>query len=125
MAGMFGEAGLAHHIHAMHAPYVDVEIARGRAAVVATVVIAASVDKLSGEDVVMADFTYWSTDIGYADTITDDDLKTTFSEYGVITRAVVMRDADGKSKCFGFVNFEQADDAAKAVNGKKFDEKEW
>ncbi|KAG6406909.1 hypothetical protein SASPL_134526 [Salvia splendens] len=59
------------------------------------------------------------------DTITDDDLKTTFSEYGVITRAVVMRDADGKSKCFGFVNFEQADDAAKAVNGKKFDEKEW
>ncbi|XP_042007943.1 polyadenylate-binding protein 8-like [Salvia splendens] len=63
-----------------------------------------------------------------ADTITDDDLKTTFGEYGVITSAVVMRDADGKSKCFGFVNFEHADDAAKAVealNGKKFDDKEW
>ncbi|KAI4342340.1 hypothetical protein MLD38_026978 [Melastoma candidum] len=41
---------------------------------------------------------------------------------------VVMTDADGKSKCFGFANFENPDDAAKAVealNGKKFDEKEW
>nr|XP_016446224.1 PREDICTED: polyadenylate-binding protein 4-like [Nicotiana tabacum] len=39
-----------------------------------------------------------------------------------------MRDADGKSKCYGFVNFETAEDAAKAVeslNGKKFDDKEW
>ncbi|KAL4583535.1 hypothetical protein LXL04_008112 [Taraxacum kok-saghyz] len=59
---------------------------------------------------------------------TDDDLKKTFGEYGLITSAVVMRDGDGKSKCFGFVNFENADDAANAVeglNGKKFDEKEW
>ncbi|GAY33851.1 hypothetical protein CUMW_282240, partial [Citrus unshiu] len=41
---------------------------------------------------------------------------------------IVMRDGDGKSKCFGFVNFENADDAAKAVealNGKKFDDREW
>ncbi|KAI3522170.1 hypothetical protein L1887_11652 [Cichorium endivia] len=59
---------------------------------------------------------------------TDEDLKKTFGEYGTITSAVVMRDGDGKSKCFGFVNFENADDAANAVeglNGKKFDEKEW
>ncbi|KHG04753.1 Polyadenylate-binding 2 -like protein [Gossypium arboreum] len=59
---------------------------------------------------------------------TDEDLKTIFGEYGETTSAVVMRDADGKSKCFGFVNFENADDAAKAVgalNGKKFDDKEW
>ncbi|MBA0759675.1 hypothetical protein Gotri_022522 [Gossypium trilobum] len=59
---------------------------------------------------------------------TDEDLKTIFGEYGEITSAVVMRDADGKSKCFGFVNFENANDAAKAVealNGKKFDDKEW
>lgn len=59
---------------------------------------------------------------------TDEDLKKTFGEYGAITSAVVMRDADGKSKCFGFVNFENADDAAEAVdalNGKKFDDKEW
>ncbi|XP_060173402.1 polyadenylate-binding protein 2-like isoform X1 [Lycium barbarum] len=63
-----------------------------------------------------------------ADSTTDDELKSVFGEYGIITSAVVMRDADGKSKGFGFVNFENADDAAKAVeslNGKKFDEKEW
>lgn len=63
-----------------------------------------------------------------SESTTDEDLKKTFSEYGVITSAVVMRDADGKSKCFGFVNFENADDAAKSVeglNGKTFDDKEW
>lgn len=59
---------------------------------------------------------------------TEEDLSKIFGEYGSITSTVVMRDGDGKSKCFGFVNFEGADDAAKAVealNGKKFDEKEW
>ena len=63
-----------------------------------------------------------------SESMTDDDLKKIFEEYGTITSAVVMRDADGKSKCFGFVNFENPDDAAKAVealNGKKFDDKEW
>ncbi|XP_009775186.1 polyadenylate-binding protein 2-like [Nicotiana sylvestris] len=63
-----------------------------------------------------------------AESTTDEELKNTFGEFGNITSAVVMRDADGKSKCFGFVNFESADDAAKAVealNGKKFDDKEW
>lgn len=59
---------------------------------------------------------------------TDEDLKNIFGEFGAITSAVVMRDADGRSKCFGFVNFESADDAAKAVealNGRKHDDKEW
>ncbi|CAN7132712.1 polyadenylate-binding protein 2 [Brassica rapa] len=59
---------------------------------------------------------------------TDDDLKKAFSEYGKITSAVVMKDGEGKSKGFGFVNFENADDAARAVealNGHKFDDKEW
>ncbi|CAM8974697.1 unnamed protein product [Rhodiola kirilowii] len=40
----------------------------------------------------------------------------------------IMTDGEGKSKCFGFVNFENAEDAAKAVeglNGKTFDDKEW
>ncbi|RVW57205.1 Polyadenylate-binding protein 4 [Vitis vinifera] len=58
---------------------------------------------------------------------TDEDLKNIFGEYGPITSAVVMQDGDGKSKCFGFVNFENADDAARSVealNGKKFDDKE-
>lgn len=63
-----------------------------------------------------------------SESATDEDLKRIFGEYGTITSAVVMRDAEGKSKCFGFVNYENSDDAAKAVevlNGKKFDEKEW
>ncbi|OIW10387.1 hypothetical protein TanjilG_05535 [Lupinus angustifolius] len=63
-----------------------------------------------------------------SESVTDDDLKKFFGEYGTITSSVVMRDGDGKSKCFGFVNFENPDEAAKAVeslNGKKFEDKEW
>ncbi|KAF8112763.1 hypothetical protein N665_0062s0106 [Sinapis alba] len=63
-----------------------------------------------------------------AESTTDDDLKNTFGEFGKITSAVVMKDGEGKSKGFGFVNFDNADDAAKAVealNGKTFDVKEW
>eukprot|EP01018_Ginkgo_biloba_P022919 Gb_33053 [translate_table: standard] len=63
-----------------------------------------------------------------SESITEEDLRKSFGEYGAITSVVVMRDAEGKSKCFGFVNFENADDAANAVeglNGKKFDDKEW
>ncbi|XP_023535962.1 polyadenylate-binding protein 2-like [Cucurbita pepo subsp. pepo] len=63
-----------------------------------------------------------------SETTTEEDLNKVFSEFGTITSIVVMRDADGKSKCFGFVNFENADDAARAVdalNGNVFDDKEW
>ncbi|CAN8314860.1 unnamed protein product [Cochlearia groenlandica] len=63
-----------------------------------------------------------------SETTSDDDLKTTFGQYGVISSAVVMRDGEGRSRCFGFVNFESPEDAARAVealNGKKFDDKEW
>ncbi|GLJ18803.1 hypothetical protein SUGI_0335730 [Cryptomeria japonica] len=64
-----------------------------------------------------------------SETTTDEDLQNVFSNFGTITSAVVMRDVDGKSKGFGFVNFENADDAANAVdnlNGKTFnDDREW
>jgi polyadenylate-binding protein len=63
-----------------------------------------------------------------SESFSEDDLKNAFGEYGTITSAVLMKDADGKSKCFGFVNFESPDEAAKAVealNGKKVDDKEW
>ncbi|KAL8160639.1 hypothetical protein V2J09_002176 [Rumex salicifolius] len=63
-----------------------------------------------------------------SDSVTDEDLTKIFGEFGTITSAIVMKDAQGKSKCFGFVNFEKSDDAAKAVealNGTKFDDKEW
>ncbi|KAG0461604.1 hypothetical protein HPP92_021901 [Vanilla planifolia] len=59
---------------------------------------------------------------------TEEDLSRIFGEYGKITSVAVMREGDGKSKCFGFVNFESPDDAAKAVqdlNGKNFDDKDW
>lgn len=63
-----------------------------------------------------------------SESTTDEDLRRSFGEYGTITSVVVMRDSEGKSRCFGFVNFENADDAAKAVeflNGKKVEDKEW
>ncbi|KAM7265177.1 hypothetical protein ACFE04_002860 [Oxalis oulophora] len=62
------------------------------------------------------------------DNTTEDDLQRVFSQYGPLTSTVVMRDADGKSKGFGFVNFESPDDAFRAVeelNGKIIDDKEW
>ncbi|KAH7280891.1 hypothetical protein KP509_36G019600 [Ceratopteris richardii] len=63
-----------------------------------------------------------------AESMTDEEFKSTFEAFGTISSAVIMRDADGKSKGFGFVNFENSDDAAKAVenlNGKRFNDKEW
>lgn len=63
-----------------------------------------------------------------SESTTEEDLKKTFGEFGTITSVVVMRDGDGNSKCFGFVNFENADDAARSVealNGQKIDQKEW
>jgi polyadenylate-binding protein len=59
---------------------------------------------------------------------TKDELLEVFGQYGTITSAVVMSDEEGKSRCFGFVNFENPEDAMQAVealNGKKVGEKEW
>jgi len=55
----------------------------------------------------------------------DEKLSELFKEYGSIKSAVVMRTND-KSKGFGFINFEDADQAEKAVqefNGKTIDGK--
>jgi polyadenylate-binding protein len=63
-----------------------------------------------------------------SESTTEDDLRKEFGEVGTITSVAVMRDEVGKSRCFGFINFESAEDAAKAVdtlNGHKFDNKEW
>jgi polyadenylate-binding protein len=59
---------------------------------------------------------------------TKEELEDIFGKYGKITSAVVMTDENGKSRCFGFVNFENPDDAAHAaeeLNGKKFNDQEW
>ncbi|XP_009786468.1 polyadenylate-binding protein 3-like [Nicotiana sylvestris] len=60
------------------------------------------------------------------ETTTDEDLKKLFEKYGTITSAVVMKDKNGKSKCFGFVNYESSDAAVSAVeqlNGSSLKEK--
>ncbi|XP_061343148.1 polyadenylate-binding protein 2-like [Gastrolobium bilobum] len=63
-----------------------------------------------------------------SESTTDEDLQKTFGEYGTVISAVVMREEDGTSKCFGFASFERADAATKAqeaLNGKRFDGKKW
>jgi polyadenylate-binding protein len=60
------------------------------------------------------------------DTISDDQIRKAFEEFGTITSAKVMRDANGASKGFGFVCFNSADEATKAVtemNGKILEKK--
>jgi RNA recognition motif-containing protein len=48
--------------------------------------------------------------------VTSDDLKGLFAEYGEITEAIIINDRDsGRSKGFGFVTFANADDAQKAL----------
>ena len=55
---------------------------------------------------------------------TDDSLASFFSEFGSVTEAKVIVDRfTGRSKGFGFVTFDSADDAKAALqaNGKEFD----
>jgi len=47
--------------------------------------------------------------------VDDEKLKEMFSPFGEIKSAAVMRDAEGKSRCFGFVNFSTPEEAQKAV----------
>ncbi|KAI8641494.1 hypothetical protein BD408DRAFT_418123 [Parasitella parasitica] len=46
----------------------------------------------------------------------DKELNALFNEFGAITSAVVSKDSEGKSIGFGFVNFEDHDAAARAVD---------
>lgn len=48
--------------------------------------------------------------------MTDEEFHSLFNEYGPVTSALVSRDDTGASKGFGFVNFENPDDALNAVN---------
>lgn len=54
---------------------------------------------------------------------TDDELKEAFAQFGTVASAVVIRDRDtGRSKGFGFVEFESDDEgkaAQDAMNGKE------
>lgn len=54
--------------------------------------------------------------------VDDEGLMAIFKDCGGIKSAVVMKDAEGKSKGFGFVNFETHEEATKAIedsNGKE------
>jgi len=47
----------------------------------------------------------------------ENSLRSAFAEYGTITDAVVITDRDsGRSRGFGFVTFENADDAKAAIS---------
>jgi polyadenylate-binding protein len=51
----------------------------------------------------------------------EDDLRALFAEFGALASVVISKDAEGKSKGFGFVNFsdhEAAENAVKGLNGK-------
>ncbi|XP_031100847.1 uncharacterized protein LOC116004813 [Ipomoea triloba] len=47
-----------------------------------------------------------------SESTTKEDLREVFCYFGKIASTVVVRDEDGKSKCFGFINFKDADDAS-------------
>lgn len=51
-------------------------------------------------------------------TFTDEEFDKLFSQYGTITSSKVMRDAEGKVKGYGFVNFSSADEAKAAIEGQ-------
>ncbi|RWS05825.1 polyadenylate-binding protein 7-like protein [Dinothrombium tinctorium] len=55
----------------------------------------------------------------FGDAISDENqLKNLFKEFGKIVSAKVERDSNGKSRGFGYVNFERSEDASRAVKEK-------
>lgn len=47
--------------------------------------------------------------------VTEDLLEEKFSLYGKVDSLAIMKDANGKSRGFGFVNFESQEEAKKAI----------
>ena len=47
--------------------------------------------------------------------VAEDTLREKFSEFGKVCNVLIMKDAEGKSKGFGFVNFESHEEAKMAV----------
>ena len=56
------------------------------------------------------------------ESVDDEKFDAMFSAFGTIQNAALSKDEDGKSRCFGFVNFEDHESAAQAV--KELDGKE-
>ena len=48
--------------------------------------------------------------------VTDDEFRDLFGQFGKVTSAVIQKDDEGKSRGFGFVNFETHEEAQKAVD---------
>ncbi|KAK9908763.1 hypothetical protein WJX75_002528 [Coccomyxa subellipsoidea] len=62
-----------------------------------------------------------------SENVSDEELEKMFNEHGTVTSLAIMKDESGKSKGFGFINFEDAEGAHAAVtalNGKEIDGKE-
>jgi len=60
------------------------------------------------------------------ETVGDEQLQTLFSKFGTIKSAVIMKDSQGKSKGFAFINFDSPKAAEKAVeemNNKQYEGK--
>ncbi|CCM04617.1 uncharacterized protein FIBRA_06801 [Fibroporia radiculosa] len=49
--------------------------------------------------------------------VTEEEFMALFQQFGSVTSAVIQRDDEGRSRGFGFVNFEVHDEAQKAVEG--------
>ncbi|VDM44353.1 unnamed protein product [Toxocara canis] len=52
----------------------------------------------------------------FADELDEEKLRKLFSKFGKIASCAVMADVDGRSKGFGFVAFDNPEDAEKAIN---------
>lgn len=52
----------------------------------------------------------------FGDKLDDGKLRSTFEKYGPISSCTVMKDGEGKSRGFGFVSYENPEDAERAVN---------